>query len=318
MDKEIYQRHKWAKMYEEHGNAGPVCLRYGISRPTLWKLWRRYKEADAEGLKSLSRRPKPSPFAKVGATEEGLILQNRRARNLGARCMQSELKRVHVLSLSASTTHKVLTRNQVKPLCTCKYKKSFINYSRPLPRDRIQMDTCKIGPGLYQYTAIDDYTRYRVLRLYKRRTAVDTINFIEDVLEEKPFPVQSIQTDRGAEFFAYRVQESPPEWRIKFRPNRTAAPHLNGKAERSQKTNKLEFYPAVDLDHPELDRLLGEWQHCYNWQRPHSAFDGKTPMDRYFDLIWQTPYREDALEGYNPEKELYRIVIMPQTKKSAN
>lgn len=69
------------------------------------------------------------------------------------------------------------------------------------------MDTCKIPPNLYPYTAIDDCTRYRVLRLYKRRTAANTIDFVESVIEEMPFPIQRFQTDRGTEFFAEKVQK---------------------------------------------------------------------------------------------------------------
>lgn len=50
-----------------------------------------------EGLKSLSKRPKNSPATKVGTTEEELILALRRERNIGARRIQSELKRLHEL-----------------------------------------------------------------------------------------------------------------------------------------------------------------------------------------------------------------------------
>jgi hypothetical protein len=46
---------------------------------------------------------------------------------------------------------------------------------------------------------------------------------------EMPFPVQRIQTDRGAEFFAIKVQEYFIEQSIKFRPIKPGAPHLNGK-----------------------------------------------------------------------------------------
>jgi transposase-like protein len=49
------------------------------------------------------------------------------------------------------------------------------------------MDTCKIAPGLYQYTAIDDCTRIRVLALYKRRGAANSLLFLEKVIEEFPF-----------------------------------------------------------------------------------------------------------------------------------
>lgn len=54
------------------------------------------------------------------------------------------------------------------------------------------MDTCKIRPGLYQYTSIDDCTRYWVLRTYERRTAANTLDFIDYVTEEMPFPIQRI------------------------------------------------------------------------------------------------------------------------------
>lgn len=64
---------------------------------------------------------------------------------------------------------------------------------------------------------------------------------MERACEEMPFPIQRIQTDRGNEFFAYKVQELLMEWGIKFRPNKPASPHLNGKVERSQKTDLAEF-----------------------------------------------------------------------------
>lgn len=84
----------------------------------------------------------------------------------------------------------------------------------------MQIDTCKIAPGLYQYTAIDDCTRTRVLALYSRRAAANSLPFLEKVVEEMPFPIQRIQTDRGREFFAYKFQERLMEHGIKFRPNK--------------------------------------------------------------------------------------------------
>ena len=74
MDRDISQRLKWVKLYEETGDAGLVCRRCRISRPTLRKWWRRYQELGLDGLQSLSRRPKSSPNAKVGEAEEKLIL----------------------------------------------------------------------------------------------------------------------------------------------------------------------------------------------------------------------------------------------------
>jgi transposase InsO family protein len=57
------------------------------------------------------------------------------------------------------------------------------------------------------------------------------------MIEEFPFPIQRIQSDRGREFFAEKVQLKIMEYCIKFRPVKPASPLLNGKVERSQKTH---------------------------------------------------------------------------------
>lgn len=57
MEHEILMRLRLVRMYQETGNAGLVCTRCGISRPTLRKRLRRYQEAGEEGLRSQSRLP---------------------------------------------------------------------------------------------------------------------------------------------------------------------------------------------------------------------------------------------------------------------
>ena len=152
------------------------------------------------------------------------------------------------------------------------------------------MDTCKIAPGIYQYTAIDDCSRYRVLDVFNRRSAANTLIFIDKVIEEMPFPIQRIQTDRGTEFFAEKVQRKLMDYGIKFRPNKPGSPHLNGKVERSKRTDKEEFYSTVNLNLDELkNETLPEWQHYYNWQRAHGSLKGKTPMDIVCERLEQAP-----------------------------
>lgn len=304
MNKEIRQRLQWVQLYEETGDAGLVCRRCGISRPTLRKWSRRYNESGLEGLSSQSRRPHNSPAAKVGPDEESLILGLRNKRNLGARRIQNELFREHQLSLSLATIHKVLTKHNVKPIKRPKKKKSdFVRYERPIPGERIQMDTTKIAPGIYQFTAVDDCSRYRVLGVYNRATAANTLDFLERVVEEMPFPIQRIQTDRGREFFAIKVQKKLMDYCIKFRPNRPAAPHLNGKVERSQRTDKEEFYATVELKLDELETSIHEWQHYYNWQRTHGSLKGKTPMEKVCSLMDETPISEEVYKNYDRSKE---------------
>ena len=214
-----------------------------------------------EDLQEESRKPKTSPKQKVFVEQEKWIVQLREYK-LGHRRIQHELIRLHGLSLGMATIHKTLHRLS-KPFLNRKrnFRKVFNQYSRPIPGDRVQMDVCKIAPGLYQYTAIDDCTRYKVLRLYSRRTANNTLDFLDAVIEEMPFAFQRIQMDRGREFFAYKFQERLLEWSIKFRSVKPRSPHLNGKVERSQRTDLDEFYATIDLKAPDIDDQLSLWQH---------------------------------------------------------
>ena len=161
MNDEIQQRLVWIKLLETSGDAGLVCRKCGITRPTLRKWWRRYQELGKEGLVSQSKRPHSSPNLKATDKVEKLILDLRSTRNLGARRLQSELLRLHNISLALATIHKVLKKHKVKPVQKFRRKADFIRYGQLLPGDRVQMDTCKIRPGLYQYTSVDDCTRYK-------------------------------------------------------------------------------------------------------------------------------------------------------------
>ena len=71
-----------------------------------------------------------------------------------------------------------------------------------------------------------------------------------------PFPVQRVQTDRGREFFAVAVQQWLMDYCIKFRLNKPASPHLNGKVERSQKTKREEFWAVTDPRATEVELRL--------------------------------------------------------------
>lgn len=247
--------------------------------------------------------PSIAPGKKLTPDMEAIVLRLRRNRKLGARRIQNELIRNFDLSLSLATIHKILACNNVKPLKPFRRKKGYKRYQRPIPGERVQMDTMKVALGLYQYTAIDDCSRFRVLGLYKRRTAANTLLFIERVIEEMPFPIQRIQTDRGFEFFAIKVQKYLLAQSIKFRPIKPGRPHLNGKVERSQKTDLSEFYSNVDLSSPELEDQLDEWQSFYNWNRPHGSLKGQSPMEKVCDRLEGTPYWEDVYENYDSNKE---------------
>lgn len=308
MDKQIKARTLWVNLYIQTKDAGYVCRKCGISRPTLRKWYRRYIADGEKGLVDKSKKPYFSPNQKITSQRIELILDLRCKRNLGARRIQTELIRLHECPLSLATIHKVLIAQQANPIKKLRRKKKFKRYSRPIPGDRIQMDTCKIAPGIYQYTAVDDCSRWRVLEIYKRRTANNTLCFLDLIIEQFPFPIQRIQTDRGLEFFAEKVQQKLMSLGIKFRPNKPGSPHLNGKVERSQKTDLEEFYAITDLsDFEDLREKLAEWQFFYNWQRPHGSLKGKSPSQIVGELSEKTPFSDEVFNNYNLKNERIQI-----------
>ena len=50
---------------------------------------------------------------------------------------------------------------------------------------------------LYQFTAIDDCTRIRVLKIYDACNQGTAIRFLDEVLRRLPFRVHVVQTDNG-------------------------------------------------------------------------------------------------------------------------
>ncbi|RWL81009.1 MAG: IS481 family transposase, partial [Mesorhizobium sp.] len=135
--------------------------------------------------------------------QEALILSLRRERRLGVKQLRNELIRQHDLTLSLDTIHPTLVRSGEQVLKRPRrWRKGERRYSRPIPGTASRWTSVRIRPGVYQYTAIDDCSRYKVLDVYSRATGANTLDFLERVIEEMPFPIQRIQTDRGREFFA--------------------------------------------------------------------------------------------------------------------
>ena len=120
------------------------------------------------------------------------------------------------------------------------------------------MDVCKIAAALYQYTAIDDCSRWKVMGLYPRRSGTSTLSFLDRLLEEMPFPIQRIQTDRD-------LTVLDEFYRIAFRKK---------------------IYRTID----ELQADLDAWLVEYNQRRPHQGrwCFGKTPMQTSLTRsLWQ-------------------------------
>ena len=65
-----------------------------------------------------------------------------------------------------------------------------------------------------------------------------------------------------------------------------SSPQANGKVERSHRTDKAEFYQLLskkgDVD---IQKKLAEWEHFFEYQRPHAAPRGKTPYESPTDEV---------------------------------
>ncbi len=67
---------------------------------------------------------------------------------------------------------------------------------------------------------------------------------------------------------------------MKHRFIKAGIPQLNGKVERSHLTDKKEFYQLLTYTYDvNLNEKLNEWEHFYNFNRPHGSFKGKTPYE---------------------------------------
>jgi transposase InsO family protein len=61
---------------------------------------------------------------------------------------------------------------------------------------------------------------------------------------------------------------------------------LNGKVERSHRSDKEEFYQLLAYtDDVDLNKKLAEWEHFYNFGRPHGASNGKTPYEALRSML---------------------------------
>ena len=62
--------------------------------------------------------------------------------------------------------------------------------------------------------------------------------------------------------------------------SKPSSPQLNGKVERSHRTDEQEFYQLLTYtDDIDLHQKLAEWERFYNLSRPHGAFNGKAPYE---------------------------------------
>jgi transposase-like protein len=202
---------------EVTGNVSQTCRYYGITRQTFYVWLRRYGEKGLEGLRDKSRRPHHSPNA-TSAEVVGKIVYLRQNYHFGRGKIAMYLKRVprHRHLQVRGVAHPGPPRSEsVAELAAAQDVSEAVETLREAPsrtpgpgRRQVHHPVGCAGKRFYQFTAIDDCTRIRVLRIYPRCNQKTAIQFLDYFLAKLPFRVESIQTDNGAEFqsqFHYHV-----------------------------------------------------------------------------------------------------------------
>ena len=131
------------------------------------------------------------------------------------------------------------------------------------PGQRVQVDVkvvprrCITDPELrlYQYTAIDEFTRLRFLAAYPEQSTYSSADFLKKLFKwyaRRGIRVECVQTDNGFEFtnrFSNSKRDLPTLFEttaahlgIRHKLIRPYTPRHNGKVERSHREDQKRFY----------------------------------------------------------------------------
>ena len=173
------------------------------------------------------------------------------------------------------------------------------------PGQRVQVDVkvvprrCIADPELrlYQYTAIDEFTRLRFLAAYPEQSTCSSADFLKKLFKwyaRRGIRVECVQTDNGFEFtnrFSNSKRDLPTLFEsaaarlgIRHKLIRPYTPRHNGKVERSHRNdqerfyNHLRFYSYEDLQ-IQMKRYLRRSNRI-----PMSVLNWKTPFQMRQEL----------------------------------
>jgi hypothetical protein len=155
----------------------------------------------------------------------------------------------------------------------------------------------------YQFTAIDDCTRIRVLRIYDRLDQTTASRFLDYVVEKLPFKVEVIQTDNGAEFgsqFRYHVLDQGWVTSTSSRPHRgrmARSSDLTGSTMRSSTGCSKVVIDDTGL----FNERLKEWRGLLQLQP--APWNSRRP-----DALREAPAEDDE-PGVNEHRKLHTALV---------
>lgn len=264
-----------------------AAIRYKQHRKTVYR-WREKYDGTKESLKNKSRKPHHHPNEHTQKEIEKI--KKYKAQNKDAGIVVLWVKLVKAgYTRTISGLFKVMQRIGIYKKTPSK-KKQYVPkpYEQmTFPGERVQIDVkyvptnclCKelqeLGESYYQYTAIDEFTRQRVLWASKEHNTYASTQFIDVVLKTFKYPVYCIQTDNGGEFtnrlnanntnkktmFELRLEALGIEHKL-IKPK---TPRHNGKVERSHRKDQERFYyKRIFVSFEDFKEKLRHWMREYN------------------------------------------------------
>jgi len=276
----VKQRLRVLAYVREHG-LKPAARHFALSRITV-RTWRNRHRA--EGVQGLLPRYPNRRRGRLPPETIALVREARIEHRLGADRTRIWLQRVHGISIAAQTIQRLFRDLGLRrmPARRKRRPKQMRLFVKEQPGDSVQVDVkfVRINRQRYfQYTALDDCTRFRVLRLHRYLNQRTSLVFFRELRDAMPFPIRKLQCDNGTEFpldFALTVEAAGIQHRY-ITPRR---PEQNGKVERSHRIDNEEFWQRQSFASFE-DAVVGleSWEHRYNHERFSMALRGHTPAE---------------------------------------
>lgn len=289
---------------EKHG-VSRAARKYKTNRQYIYR-WKRRYDGSWDSLRDRSRRPHSHP--NQHSDEELHLIRNMRRRNPHDGLVVFWVKlRQRGYSRSICGLWRVLKRLELVPQKPPNPKYIPKPYEQmQYPGQRVQIDVkhvpavCIVGNAagakFYQYTAIDEFSRFRYVEAFQEASTYSSAVFLEHMLHALPFPVQCVQTDNGFEF-TKRFGNSKSEQDltmfekklaalgIKHRKIRPYTPRHNGKVERSHRKDNEYFY-AVHRFYSFEDFKSQLKVHNRNYNHfPMRPLGWKSPRDTLYDFL---------------------------------
>jgi transposase InsO family protein len=274
-----------------------IAHAFGVSRQTVYKWLRRWRECGDPGL--LDRRPIAKHFPqKLPFAVERSIERLRRVDKL----LGWQISRA--LGVPRSTVIKVLKRLRLARLSDLVLPELVQRYEYREAGELVHIDIKKLGKFRrighrihgdnavrsrgsgweHVYVCIDDATRAAFAQIRPAENREEATAFLIDAIaafKDAGISVQRVMTDNGKVFGAKSFRAVEQELGIRHLWTRPFRPCTNGKAERFIKTMLREWAYGVAFENSEDRRAAFiAWLDYNNQERPHSALKLQPPASR--------------------------------------